>query len=519
MEPGGNPSYICPNGSCFTFNSATRELSANVREDVDLLLMDAVPFELIGLSRVAETAQVSAVAAATRSTANISLVFDVSGSMGCPANEPNCNCKKTVAGCYTPGYEVKIDTLVKAVEVFVNYFDEGDNLQITPFSMVGYPIPAGPGDLTILKQVIQNTAIKDLVIRCILGGNSISYCAANFNTGTTPSSMTNLCDGLMDTYAQQKAAQTASGTRSIKYETAYVTFIDGAPTAATVLWAYPTSTLPVNIPPDKDLSGSIYGYLNFRTHWEPPPSSSVPEHDGPSLLIKPQSVHINWPVPLPPDPDAGRVSDPSKRGTHVPVCHQYPDAKYPSLKSEQYPPWKPEEYYKVFKGCLDHSPSSGSLPSLGFKLPDGTGIYAANLTGGSSTVAPDIDKIYYLCPLAMADVMRRHKGTFYVVGVGSPAAVANDSYQDPTQWFLRKDVFGAKLANDKAYSVEGRIALNQLPHPENWNPGSTGDVMSYSNWEAQDSPRFGHYFASPTMEQLHDVYRSVAKQIVMRLIQ
>lgn len=511
MDPGSLGSYVCPADGCFHYDGTTRQVTATVQESVDMLLMDAVPFELLGGSRIADTAQVSANATARRNPAYISLLFDVSGSMACGANVANCDCRKDPAGCFLPNFEVKIDTLEKAVEVFLNYFNTDDKLAITPFSMRAMTMTiANQTELATFKQLVQNTTIKDAVINCILAGHSISYCASSgFNSGTEPASNTNLCEALTDSYDAQKIMQQSNPNQ----ETAYVAFIDGAPSAATIQYAYPSATLPKN-----DHTGrypNSYTYLTFRTHWVPPPSSMITTpYDGPSLMIKPQSLYLHWPAPVPPDPD------PSVKGVHVPVCHKYADPTTPSVISEKYAPWDSKEFYKVFRGCLtDQSGQVDAVPSLGFKLPDSNGIYAANLKGGSPTVTPESDKLYYLCPLAMADVIRKHKGTLYVVGVGSPATVGTDAYQDPSQWYLRKDVFGAKLANDKSFAVDQQLAVGLPVHPEDWNPGSPSDVMSYTSWEAESSPRFGHYFPSPTVEQLHNIYRTMAKQIAMRLIQ
>ena len=59
-------------------------LTVTVGADIPLLLMDLVPLHLLGLSNVPDEMPVGAVAQVRRARANVSLILDVSSSMGCP---------------------------------------------------------------------------------------------------------------------------------------------------------------------------------------------------------------------------------------------------------------------------------------------------------------------------------------------------------------------------------------------------------------------------------------------------
>ena len=499
--------YTCPDDKCFTYTPSLKMLSASAQLDVDLLLVDAVPWEAIGGTPFKRVALVAAASTATRGSANMALFFDVSGSMRCPAGNKDCNCNNKRRGCEiqaaTSGTKLKIDTLIDAVQVFASYYDEGDRVSIVPFSMRGLAVPQGDNFNELMKKAAQgNTS----VIKCLLSGFASADCGMNI---VDLASDSNLCDALQEGFYDMS---TKEGFSDGKEEVAAVVFVDGAPTAATLCLGSPTPQLPVSV--FKNDQWCDKSYISFTTRWQ----STLPEpgkplvgyyHYGPSLLVRTQSLGFHWPFALPPDPDPS-----VPEGKHVPTCHSY---VYNGAISQTYPPAEPKQYYKIYQGCVQN---------LGFKIPGDPApatVYAQNLlmTQENSETTSNWQKLYYLCPLMMADVMRKHKWSFFVVGVGyqdayDPAKQIVDPFQDPLNNYYRKDVFNARLANDYHYA-------EKYSHPQNWNyntvTGQNDASFGYDQWTNAANRQKGEYYASPNELQLPAVYRTIGKKIALRLIQ
>lgn len=487
----GITNWSCPDdGQCFTYNADAKTMSAKVQIDVDLLLMDAVPWELFGGSSFSSVGVVAASASATRSRANLALILDVSGSMRCPAGDKDCSCRDAPTGCLQlaqqGGVKLKIDTLVEAIQEFAKFYDDDDRISIVPFSMRGLPIPQDSN----LKELMTAAVTSEGPVNCLLSGLTVgSSCDSKWVDMVSDS---NLCDGLMETFYNM---QHKVGFRDGKEEVSAVLFLDGAPTAATLCLGNPTANLPVNQP--KSEWGCDYSYINYMIRWQ---ANQGSYYFGPSLLVKSQSLQFHWPVAAPPMPVAGNP------GVHVPVCHSYLVNGTPS---EEYAPSYANDYYKVYDGCVTN---------LGFKVPgdDSSRVYAANLTYDASNSATSNNwaKIYYLCPLITADVMRKHKWTFFVVGVGyQESASPTDAYQDMMNNYYRKDVFNTRLANDYRFAT-------QANYPENWNTAdeNSGYYYKYDQWKNAASRQKGEYYPAPDTAQLKNIYRIIAKRIALRLV-
>lgn len=518
----------------FVYNPANRRLDANVCADVDFLLMDLVPFHLIGAGSAGNFVQMKALSQARRHPANVSLVLDVSGSMGCPPEDALCRCKMSLLmDCDDGTNPMKLDTLVEAVGVFLEYFDERDRIGLVPFSMRAQPAPKDE-----IEDLIAQDPIDDESIKCLLLGQPIANCNTD---ALRVGSNSNVCDGFIEAYEdmqQRIENERPPGDPIIDEEVAYVYFSDGAPSAGRFLWAG-TDSLPENDPEAYGSLGdeAIRDYIHFSIAWRAPlgdtfvklccpevdpdvpyyepcipqgvctddgdcPAdhvcASITAYSGPSLLVKTQSLYFHWPVPSPPLPN------PANPGAHVPLCHNWILNGQPS---EYYaPPWK-HDFPKVFEGCLSN---------FGFRVPHDSRVYASNRDITLDNVI-HWNRLYYLCAIALSDMLRRNNGTVYVVGTGVERQIMQDDpFQSEANVFHRKDVFLTRVANDYRTAITNQIAQGELPHPENWEPDS--ELPTYEDWKRKPSPRQGEYLRGPDSSELRSLAQTVAKRIALRLI-
>jgi hypothetical protein len=443
VDAGGIALNRCPNNSCFTYNPNTKVLQVAFDADVDLLLMNHLPVPM------ADKVNMPVRATARRAPMNLSLVFDVSGSMGCPDDDPACNCKDQLHGfgCESLGKtQRKIDTLVKAVQEFIFFFDSNDILSIVPFSMRGDVVPTES-----LEEVVQQQMVDDDIIRCLLVGIPLSSCAM-LSEGATVGSNTNVCDALVLAFEDLKGKIDSKREQEPAWpeDRSYLVFTDGPPTAGRFMLTNPTNQLPVNNA-SKDPRGNVAGvpphdYIHYSIYWAKAPGSSYESKRGPSLLVKTQALHLHWAYPNPPAPD---LNNP---GSYVPVCHEWTDEQ--GQVQEEYAPFQVTDFHKVFSGCIN---------DFSFRMPHDDTVYSQRL---SLSHTPQVwERLYYQCAVAMSDVLRRHHGTVYTVGVGTAAPLKSDPYQyqgteSPNSFYvnnkdvnLRIDVFLARLANDYKFAT------------------------------------------------------------------
>ena len=481
----------------FVYDPVQRSLSTRgpIQSNVNLLLMDAVPFELLGAQSIGSVAQVAVNASARRTTANISLIFDVSGSMGCLPDDPVCENRYVHNGDPGQGKRQKMDTLTDAVEVFTEFFSSDDVLGVIPFAMRAYPLPTEDID-----EIVSTTGVHDTVIRCLISGQPVSTCAEG-DAGA--GSNTNVCDAFIVAYEDIHKKMTEK--TATNEEITYVMFADGAPTAGRFLFS-DYDKLPPNDPYNYYLGGTARDYIHFATRWDNDPAGmSATSYYGPSLIVKTDSLYLQWPIALPPAPNGASAAC---TGQHVPCCHRY---NFEGRISETYPPHIVSEYPQVFEGCLN---------SFAFRVPYNDTVYAANLRIADTKDV--FEKLYYQCAIAAADTMRTDHGTIYTIGVGydpgvNTAIASEDPYQNVKNSFYRKDVFLSRLANDRFFAVDKSSREYGKRHPENWNPG--GNLEGYDYWNQQSIPRQGLYYPSPADKAaLRNIFMKIAQTTALKLI-
>jgi len=100
---------------------------------VRLLLMNLVPFDILGLGRGPSSSTVRLQASARPQRVNISLLLDSSASMKCPSQLDDCSCRLTPGGC--AGLRLKIDDLRDAVDMFTKRYNPNrDRISVITFN-------------------------------------------------------------------------------------------------------------------------------------------------------------------------------------------------------------------------------------------------------------------------------------------------------------------------------------------------------------------------------------------------
>ncbi len=445
------------------YRAGDNALQVSASLEVDLLLMDRVPFQIFYVEKVKGEVLLDATATSQRSRANVSLIVDTSNSMNCPT-EGSCECLSP-AGLGLCGGKRRIDQLKEALRIFAEQFDPTrDRINFVPFNIAA--------KLALGVQASGGFSLDNLK-------NEIGKLA--------PKSLTNICDGLMRGYADLKQAAVID-----QEEVAYVLFSDGAPTAGRFLLSAPGS-VPANDPQKV----GAYDYLHYGVRWVQGVTQSV----GPSPLVKTGKLPFDHNSPVP--PVAG-----------VPAC------------SAKTGPSDPAQYREVFTSCnvpnlgfhMPNEPATAYASNYD-GVYDGLGVYI----GSGKPYDLFWREQYFNCAIQLSDHFRSHLGIVFGIGLGDSVAAGEeekaagaDPYQDVgDERILRKDVFMARVANDYLEGVRYPFERFGAAYPEftytNYKP--------YAALHSQGDPREGRYYPTPRAEDLEKIFRDVARRIQLRLIQ
>ncbi len=470
---------------CSRWDPVAKQVSVDVRADVNLLLLDLFPFQMLGLNSVASLIEVTVGASAERPVANVGLILDMSGSMSCP-DDPNddCSCRGPLSTTFCSG-TLKVDRLIEGLISFVDHFDpQSDEFSIVPFNTRAMVVPGEFGNLA--SELLDREKIA-----CILSGQGINGCS--IGALAQPAGNTNVCDAFITSFADMFQRGIID-----QKEIAYLFFSDGAPDAMRAMFN-DSPGLPDNsmqFPGTKD-------FTHYSVQWVP--TDGAPAYLAPSLLVKSQQLSFGWRSPSPPNPAA-------TPGQSVPMCHHFLGAN--GNPEERYPPKSSVDYCKVFEGCM---PSDGSRVNLGFYLPFSNARYGSDIFCDPADPASreqSWQRQYYHCALSMADLMRSKRGTFFVIGLGADNAVRNEPYQNISDNMRRKDIFLSRIANDYMHAVTQRQEDNAALDPEFAFDG----FQSYADLNSAGSARRGEYLSTPSADQLRLLFRRMAKRILLRLV-
>ena len=440
-------------------------LQVSTSVNVDFLLIDSVPFFMLGTTSTASGASVNGLARGQRRDANVSLLLDTSYSMDCPATG-DCECQKPEgANMACPGE--RLDNLKTAVNTFIGYFNENRDR----INVVAYDTAAE------LKYSASNIPFSKSALRGIVDD-------------FTPAGNTNFCD------AMYRAFSDISSNVPADQDVSYVFFSDGTPTAARLLFAdVKSGAAGVSSPTPL----GNYDYQHFSIGYAPVGDN----YFGPSQMVKWNGLSRGYTVG-----DAN--------GNPVPI-----GAAFIPGCSQPYTPGQiadPAAFREVFSGCLN---------TLAFHMPGtASGMYGANY--GLSSFGTAWHEQYYNCAVQTSDFLREHRGIVYTIGLGSPACITADPYQNIWDMLSRKDSLMARIANDfllakvspntaellAEHQAAGCSYAAVPPFPDyNFTNGS-----SYEAINATPTPRNGRYLYTTDATDLNELFKTIAVKIRLRLI-
>ncbi len=448
-----------------SYDTDTRTLTVNTEAEQDFLLMDVVPFQLLGFDQAESSRPIFATAEVRREPANIALVLDMSTSMECPSLG-SCNCKTPArdpavdcaAEAASQSTTQKFEELQTAVATFLTYFDPTfDRISLTLFKKgASVEVSLSEPSARQFDPVEINTALANV----------------------SPGSYTNPSAGLIEAY-NDMAARGVNGNE----EATYVLFSDGAPTAGRFLFSSPKAGLA----PENPSGVGDHDYTSFTVHWTN--QNTGTSFTGPSMLGK--TSLIDWEdsrtdIDVAAAPDCNNaVSDSTSygRGESIPTQSRHND---------------------VFSECLD---------SMEVHMPNHPTVSFGNMI--DETTTPDYSEsfqhLYYHSVVNLTDFLRSRRSQVYTIGLGpeAPDDGSSDPYQDINDSLFRKDVFLTRVSNDTALARP----LVGDHHPEFDYDG----YMSYDALDQLPVNRTGRYYTASAATELEAVFSNVAQKTLLRL--
>ncbi len=479
-----------------TFDVNTETLSVQGISTINYLLMDAVPFFILGLANTGFSGDISARASARRVEANVSLVLDVSDSMECPgAGACTCKTDQRTNTCAqdaaAASVNQRITDLQNAVGAFVNEFDEQrDRISLIPFNIVAQtrvPMRDKKDANTALRRGFVSSDFTDVLPLLAVTSN------------------TNHCDALFRAYEDARAAHIIDNTDPADdEEIAYLFFTDGAPTAARLLLGSPESTLAQNV-----TSLGNYDYLHFTiSHVGRDALGNVQRFDLPSRLI-PWSSMIG----------IGASASTLNNSAGAAVCNIYGDAATDAyLAPVTFPP-DLSDFTDMLSQCIT---------DFGFHMPRKVlPEYGTNYGPGKAKPFSSWREQYYNCAVQASDFVREHRGTVYVVGLGpqAPAATSADPYQDVNDALSRKDNLLVRMARDKETRAANESSFPNFLFGEKPSAGTPPPfpVAESAKWDSfaaqKNNARYGRYSHATNSSELTRFFLYMAAKIKLRLIQ
>lgn len=473
--------------------------------DADLILMD--------FASGANNMQSTSASSSRIKPAVITAILDTSGSMNCSDGPlvPNDPCDDS-----SPTSRIKV--LKNAFKNnFLNFLDPGrDYLTVVTFNRhadVKYnrfpwanPIPNNP-------------------IGGFHKGNVEWQIDNNISTGNA----TNIIDGLVA--GGNTAFRLLNATGMEEFESAYVLFTDGAPTAGRFIFTAPivspTGDLRTTLPDGTIAPGSLTrkDFYLWSTRWDD--TSTTPNTVlgfGASQLSEPPS---NCP----------RVHGLPKACGPDPLCDPEIDACYPPDCSTRTSPYAagqtaPENGVDEIKNCFNrfkfrtwalsttttiHYPTSN--------IGSGTGIYAIDDKGtvdtSDDTPSARVQEIIngrtntyleqiFISTIAWADELRRNRGIIYAIGFGAEPDPAEDfPFQGLTDTLRRRD------------NLMNRIALSRSAAPGSSLIGRFYDfpgVFSREQLWSDEPHESGADFVAQNGADLQRVFEAIVAKIKLRNI-
>ncbi len=453
--------------------------TVRVYRDVDYLILGSIPL----INR--KFSGVVASATSDRKVANVALLVDVSGSLGCPRSG-DCSCL-TGGGGACPATGRKFDDLIDAVRDFIQLFDlENDRVNLVPYNLAAKTI-----SITELRAFVgRSGAVTD---------EEVDLIAEYLRTNWIPSGATNLCDAFIE------AASTINRVAP-EQSASYVVFSDGAPTAGRFLFAKDAVKPGLE---KSNLGFGDYDYSMFTVDWFRDPATvengEPAYYSGPSVLLhsanlisdKKNEVGVFLENPeLPPRPDG------------APRCNDGLSA-VPKVTGTT-------EVGGAVKAVLDPC-----LSSMKSHLPgDPLRTYGSQYASKTASAAHmDWRKQYYHCAIEMADFLRSSRqATVYAIGLGDPATPSStgDAYGNINDSLKRKDVFLSRVALDlKTSNSLAPVDGSGAPQRQEFD---YTEYRDYADLTTASKRQYGLYLPTHDSTDLRLMFQQIARKLLLRLI-
>lgn len=539
-------------GPTAVVNAVARTINVQITADIDFLLLDLVPFQMLGLDSPAQVS-ITTSAGTKRKEAHVALILDYSNSMECPSSDPTaagyCKCltqERTAETCEEEALRVmapntgrrKFEDLNEAVEDFVDHFDEErDRISLITFNTVAklrVPVnqhPDGNGR-TFVKQDITDALVAAATELMINADGRIA-------------GSTNVSDGFITAY-QDMHDKGIVGNKEI----AYVYFSDGAPTAGRFL--FPNSdthnTLEGNayVQDEGTNAPGLRDYIHYTVQWvvpanpvaQPPRPVDTYSYAGPSHFVKKSDLldisnnfypgyfthaAIGGTTPFPPPYNQAPASPPAIND-FLPSCmlnvgqaHTLP-LDDPNFTSDD------GNYQTFFERCFS--------ANMGFHMPNEPPATLGNLNDqvygedyNTGKMATSWREQYANAAIQLSEFVRSKGGTVFVLGLGKHAGLSCDgtescdptglncctsqqAYQNTEDTLSQKDVFLTRMANDCS------TFMNPPTRPDNPFPNFGFD--GYSNCDPKSIGQ-GDFYSALTPEQLDELFKAIAQKILLQL--
>lgn len=517
-------------------------LEVNSIVNINLLLLDVVPFEMLGLGGISKSWAIESTAIGELKPTYASLLLDFSTSMQCPAapSDPDDPCPCLADDSCSPlSGGTKMQGLIDGVYAFLQNFKPGkDRVSIIPFNSTA----------TVFK------SMKDPLTQADIDFWNVNSLSAHIDDSSFTENLqlgewTNPSDGFLTAYLDNLNFQKTLGDPNIGktiFKSYYTIFSDGAPTAGRFLLN--ANNRSNHLWNNRTLEGDVtenrwpysFDYTLLSTalppiieYTNPDPSkpkievaSIFRERWGPTAFLRSKKSTGGWPnryfgISYGDD----RYNNIINNGDWLnnPACSQHP-----SKESEFRRFYVPDDDTK--KCYNNHTPAGSTdfADRLNYNYPAGSmwgGLYNT-ITSDSyidpnnpgvtvNTINQDFIKMFYDVTVAYSDFIRMRGGTIYAIGFGPPDADTSSAYQNMHDGISRKDYFMQRLA----YDTEN-IPTDEYGHDLNFNTLSNDGRRGIRDWKTlesmdEDSGAIkGEYLATQNSSELADIFSSIAKNIL-----
>ena len=487
-------------------NDNPTNLDATVRASTNLFIMNHIPV-LLGKTPFPNLKTTHGAAKSIREDANIVLMLDTSYSMACPETG-ECLCQTAFRGSVVCD-NGRLIKLKNAAKLFVKLFDPTrDRIALIAF---------GTSAETLVPS--NDHPSRGFVLADI--NAKIDALKAEGNT--------NICDALFRAY--QDMADVIGAGEKVNY----VLFSDGAPTSGRFLWDQ--SAIKNLTKPSVSSGLGDYDYQQFSIAYV---NDLGDGYHAPSQLTEWNTLPRNY---VPQKDITGTLNTTGQRIASCSVLAN--ELSMPATAASML-----TNFPSVVSQCFMDKAGVGDLV---YHMPNirGTGTAESYIYGkrdgldGTSPSGMDIAtryglewaQLFYDCAVQTSDFLRDENGMLWVIGLGAPACIGTDPYQNIEDTLQRKDILLSRIAGDLnrarrdpypddvwdyftknglcGYSSASTKPTANFP---DFTKGGTKSFTNISGKQSSNGKPDGEYLSTTTANNLEELFRQIAIKIQLRLI-